>query len=113
MTAFAHDPLLAVLAEQTDLLLRTVERLDDAAVGAASRLPGWTRGLADLPDTVLRAGLLECATRLDVGLTAHCAMADGSDLVVVLGDHRPQRRGGRGRGRRRPAARRPGVGVRA
>jgi maleylpyruvate isomerase len=44
MTAFADDPLLGMMTDQTDLLLQTARGLDDAAVRAPSRLPGWTRG---------------------------------------------------------------------
>lgn len=44
---------------------------------------------ADLPDVALRAGLLECRTRLDVGLTARCRLADGDELVLTLGDGGP------------------------
>lgn len=196
MTAFTDDPLLAVLEQQTGLLLTDADRLDDAAVRGASLLPGWSRGhvlahlarnadgfanlartattgvpvpmygsraqrdadierdagrspgvhladlresaerlsralaevpaaraddqvptgmgstfrvgdllwmrlrevayhrvdlgvgtaFADLPDPVLRAGLLECRHRLDLGLSARCRLADGSDLTLVIGD---------------------------
>ncbi|GAB3595009.1 maleylpyruvate isomerase family mycothiol-dependent enzyme [Angustibacter peucedani] len=44
MTAFADDPLLAQVCEQTDRLLSTARALDDDAVRAPSGLPGWTRG---------------------------------------------------------------------
>jgi maleylpyruvate isomerase len=44
MTAFADDPMIAHLCEQTDRLLATIHSLDDAAVHAPSALPGWTRG---------------------------------------------------------------------
>jgi maleylpyruvate isomerase len=44
MTAFADDPLLAHLSEQTDRLLSTVNELTDEQARGPSRLPGWTRG---------------------------------------------------------------------
>src|SRR6478735_4255066 len=44
MTAFEDDPMLRQLCEQTDLLLSTVNDLDDEAVRGPSLLPGWTRG---------------------------------------------------------------------
>lgn len=42
MTDHAHD--LAALREATDRLLSATEKLDDAALAGASRLPGWSRG---------------------------------------------------------------------
>jgi maleylpyruvate isomerase len=44
MTAFADDPLLGMMTDQTDLLLQTARGLGDADVRAPSLLPGWTRG---------------------------------------------------------------------
>jgi maleylpyruvate isomerase len=38
------DPLIAAVTEAHRNLLDDVDRLGDAAVAAASRLPGWTRG---------------------------------------------------------------------
>ncbi|MFF5337620.1 maleylpyruvate isomerase family mycothiol-dependent enzyme [Streptomyces sp. NPDC013181] len=42
MTDHAHD--LEALREATDRLLRATGELDDAALAAPSRLPGWSRG---------------------------------------------------------------------
>lgn len=42
MNDHVHDPVS--LREATDRLLTAVAGLDDAAVAAPSRLPGWTRG---------------------------------------------------------------------
>lgn len=42
MIDHAHD--LASVREATDRLLTAAAKLDDAAVAAPSRLPGWTRG---------------------------------------------------------------------
>ncbi|WP_406098077.1 maleylpyruvate isomerase family mycothiol-dependent enzyme [Streptomyces sp. NBC_01013] len=42
MTDHAHD--LDALREATDRLLSATEKLDDAALAAPSRLPGWSRG---------------------------------------------------------------------
>ncbi|MGA5409055.1 maleylpyruvate isomerase family mycothiol-dependent enzyme [Streptomyces lavendulocolor] len=42
MIDHAHD--LASVREATDRLLSAAAKLDDAAVAAPSRLPGWTRG---------------------------------------------------------------------
>ncbi len=44
MTAFADDPLLGMMTDQTDRLLQTVAGLQDADLRAPSLLPGWTRG---------------------------------------------------------------------
>jgi maleylpyruvate isomerase len=44
MTAFAGDPILGMMTDQTDLLLETTRRLSDADLRAPSLLPGWTRG---------------------------------------------------------------------
>ncbi|GAA4355355.1 maleylpyruvate isomerase family mycothiol-dependent enzyme [Angustibacter luteus] len=44
MTAFADDPLLAHLSEQTDRLLSTINELTDEQARGPSLLPGWTRG---------------------------------------------------------------------
>jgi maleylpyruvate isomerase len=44
MTAFADDPLLALMTDQTDRLLQTVAGLQDADLRAPSLLPGWSRG---------------------------------------------------------------------
>ncbi|HET8615147.1 MAG TPA: maleylpyruvate isomerase family mycothiol-dependent enzyme [Actinomycetales bacterium] len=44
MTAFADDPVLGMLTDQTDRLLQSVAELDDADLRAPSLLPGWTRG---------------------------------------------------------------------
>lgn len=44
MTAFADDPLLGLMTDQTDRLLQTVAGLEDADLRAPSLLPGWTRG---------------------------------------------------------------------
>jgi maleylpyruvate isomerase len=44
MTAFADDPILRMMTDQTDLLLQTTRRLSDADLRAPSLLPGWTRG---------------------------------------------------------------------
>ena len=44
MTAFADDPLLGLMTDQTDRLLQTVATLQDADLRAPSLLPGWTRG---------------------------------------------------------------------
>jgi maleylpyruvate isomerase len=44
MTAFADDPVLGMMTDQTDRLLQTVAGMDDADLRAPSLLPGWTRG---------------------------------------------------------------------
>jgi len=44
MTAFADDPMLGMMTDQTDLLLQTARGLGDADLRAPSLLPGWTRG---------------------------------------------------------------------
>jgi maleylpyruvate isomerase len=44
MTAFADDPILGMMTDQTDLLLQTTRGLSDADLRAPSLLPGWTRG---------------------------------------------------------------------
>jgi maleylpyruvate isomerase len=44
MTAFADDPMLPHVCEQTDRLLSTIATMDDAAVRRPSLLPGWSRG---------------------------------------------------------------------
>jgi maleylpyruvate isomerase len=44
MTAFADDPLLGLMTDQTDRLLQTVAALQDADLRALSLLPGWSRG---------------------------------------------------------------------
>jgi maleylpyruvate isomerase len=44
MTAFADDPILGMMTDQTDLLLQTARGLADADLRAPSLLPGWTRG---------------------------------------------------------------------
>jgi maleylpyruvate isomerase len=44
MTAFADDPVLALMTDRTDRLLESVAELDDADLRAPSLLPGWTRG---------------------------------------------------------------------
>lgn len=44
MTAFADDPLLGLMTDQTDRLLQTVAGLQDTDLRAPSLLPGWTRG---------------------------------------------------------------------
>jgi maleylpyruvate isomerase len=44
MTAFADDPMLAMMTDQTDRLLETVATLSDADLRAPSLLPHWTRG---------------------------------------------------------------------
>lgn len=44
MTAFADDPLLQMMTDQTDRLLETARTMDDADLRAPSLLPGWTRG---------------------------------------------------------------------
>jgi maleylpyruvate isomerase len=44
MTGFGDDPLLPLLEEQTELVLRTARTLDEAAVRAPSLCPPWTRG---------------------------------------------------------------------
>lgn len=44
MTAFAHDPMLAVMLQQTELVLRTAHDLSDEDLRAPSLLPGWSRG---------------------------------------------------------------------
>jgi maleylpyruvate isomerase len=44
MTAFADDPILGMMTDQTDLLLQTTRGLSDADLRASSLLPGWTRG---------------------------------------------------------------------
>ncbi len=44
MTAFADDPMLRHICEQTDRLLSTIRELDDDALREGSRCPGWTRG---------------------------------------------------------------------
>jgi maleylpyruvate isomerase len=44
MTAFADNPLLAMMTDETDRLLQTVAGLSDADLRAPSLLPGWTRG---------------------------------------------------------------------
>jgi maleylpyruvate isomerase len=44
MIGFGDDPLLPLLAEQTELVLRTARTLDDAAVRTPSLCPPWTRG---------------------------------------------------------------------
>ncbi|WP_426566965.1 maleylpyruvate isomerase family mycothiol-dependent enzyme [Angustibacter sp. McL0619] len=44
MTAFADDPILAQLCDQTDHLLQSVNELTDDDVHRPSLLPGWTRG---------------------------------------------------------------------
>jgi maleylpyruvate isomerase len=44
MTGLADDPFTNLLAEQTRLLVRTAQALDDAAVRAPSLCPPWTRG---------------------------------------------------------------------
>jgi maleylpyruvate isomerase len=65
MTAFADDPVLALMTEHTDRLLQSVARLDDDDLRAPSQLPGWTRGHvlthiarnADALGNVVRSGL--------------------------------------------------------
>jgi maleylpyruvate isomerase len=44
MTAFADDPVLGLMTDQTDRLLQSVAGLDDTDLRAPSLLPGWTRG---------------------------------------------------------------------
>jgi maleylpyruvate isomerase len=44
MTAFADDPILAMMTDQTDLLLQTARGLSDADLRSPSLLPGWSRG---------------------------------------------------------------------
>ena len=44
MTAFDHDPMLAVMLQQTELVLRTAHDLSDEDLRAPSLLPGWSRG---------------------------------------------------------------------
>jgi maleylpyruvate isomerase len=44
MSGFGDDPLLRLIEEQTELVLRTARTLDDAAVRAPSLCPPWTRG---------------------------------------------------------------------
>ena len=44
MKAFAHDPMLAVMLQQTELVLRTAQDLSDEDLHAPSLLPGWSRG---------------------------------------------------------------------
>ena len=44
MTAFAHDPMFALMLQQTESVLRSTRGLDDDDLRAPSRLPGWSRG---------------------------------------------------------------------
>jgi maleylpyruvate isomerase len=44
MTAFADDPLLAMMTDETDRLLATVGGMSNDDLRAPSMLPGWTRG---------------------------------------------------------------------
>src|SRR3954452_402145 len=44
MTGLADDPISDLLAEQTELLVRTARGLDDQAVRGASLCPPWSRG---------------------------------------------------------------------
>lgn len=90
MTAFADDPLLAHVCEQTDRLLSSVRTMDDADVRAPSGLPGWSRGhvlshLARNADGL--ANVL--STAITGTMTAMYASSEARDGDIEAGAGRP------------------------
>jgi maleylpyruvate isomerase len=89
MTAFADDPMLAHLCDQTDQLLQTVNALTDDDVHRPSRLPGWTRGhvLSHLARNA--DGLANVARTAITGeVTPMYASAQERDARIEAGAHR-------------------------
>lgn len=85
---FPHD--VAAVREATDRLLVSVSKLDDAAIGEPSLLPGWTRGhvLAHLARNADALGNLLTWARTDVR-TPMYASAETRERDIEQGADRP------------------------
>ncbi|MFD5398939.1 maleylpyruvate isomerase family mycothiol-dependent enzyme [Streptomyces sp. NPDC127097] len=85
---FPHD--VAAVREATDRLLVSVSKLDDAAIGEPSLLPGWTRGhvLAHLARNADALGNLLTWARTDVR-TPMYASAEARERDIEQGADRP------------------------
>lgn len=85
---FPHD--VAAVREATDRLLVSVSKLDDAAIGEPSLLPGWTRGhvLAHLARNADALGNLLTWARTDVR-TPMYASAEARERDIERGADRP------------------------
>jgi len=92
MTGLADDPMTHLLAQQTDLLVRTARGLDDAAVRGPSLCPPWTRGHVLTHLARNADGLLNVARSAVTGeMVPMYLSAAARDADVEAGAGRPAR----------------------